>query len=90
MNTPTALVVMLCYTLQLYFDFSGYCDMATGLGLFFNANKLPQNFNSPYRALTISDFWRRWHMTLTRFFHPVHLHPPGRQPAGDGPHLLPC
>ena len=67
MNTPTALVVMLCYTLQLYFDFSGYCDMATGLGLFFNV-KLPQNFNSPYRALTISDFWRRWHMTLTRFF----------------------
>lgn len=67
MNSTTAFVVMLCYTFQLYFDFSGYCDMATGLGLFFNI-QLPQNFDSPYRALTIADFWKRWHITLTRFF----------------------
>lgn len=67
MNSTTAFVVMLCYTLQLYFDFSGYCDMATGLGLFFNI-QLPQNFDSPYRALTVADFWKRWHITLTRFF----------------------
>jgi D-alanyl-lipoteichoic acid acyltransferase DltB (MBOAT superfamily) len=56
----------LAYTLQLYFDFSGYSDMAIGLSLFFNV-KLPLNFNSPYKAVNIVDFWRRWHMTLSRF-----------------------
>lgn len=54
------------YTLQLYFDFSGYTDMAIGAALLFNI-KLPLNFNSPYKALNIQDFWRRWHMTLSRF-----------------------
>ncbi len=56
----------LAYTFQLYFDFSGYSDMALGLGRIFGI-KLPQNFNSPYKAANISDFWRRWHMTLSRF-----------------------
>ena len=56
----------LSYTFQLYFDFSGYCDMAIGLGLLFGI-MLPINFNSPYKALNIADFWRRWHMTLGRF-----------------------
>ncbi len=56
----------MCYTLQLYFDFSGYCDMAMGIGLMFNI-KLPLNFNSPYKALNFQDFWKRWHMTLGRF-----------------------
>ena len=51
------------YTFQLYFDFSGYSEMAIGLGLMFNL-KLPTNFNSPYQAKSIIDFWRRWHMTL--------------------------
>lgn len=54
------------YTFQLYFDFSGYCDMAIGIGYLFNI-VLPQNFNSPYKAHNIQDFWRRWHMTLSRF-----------------------
>jgi alginate O-acetyltransferase complex protein AlgI len=54
------------YTLQLYFDFSGYSDMAVGLSLMFNIN-LPINFNSPYKATSISDFWRRWHITLSNF-----------------------
>jgi len=54
------------YTLQLYFDFSGYSDMAVGLGLMFNLN-LPINFNSPYQANSIIDFWRRWHITLSTF-----------------------
>jgi len=62
-----AWVVSLSYTFQLYFDFSGYTDMALGASLFFNI-KLPANFNSPYRALDVQDFWRRWHMTLSRFF----------------------
>ncbi len=54
------------YTLQLYFDFSGYADMAIGLARMFNIH-LPLNFDSPYKAETISQFWRRWHMTLSRF-----------------------
>ncbi|MFC3868394.1 MBOAT family O-acyltransferase, partial [Helicobacter equorum] len=56
----------LSYTFELYFDFSGYCDMAIGLGLLFGI-VLPRNFNSPYKALSITDFWRRWHITLGRF-----------------------
>jgi len=56
----------LSYTLQLYFDFSGYSDMAIGLGYLFNI-KIPQNFNSPLRAGNINDFWARWHMTLSVF-----------------------
>jgi len=56
----------LAYTLQLYFDFSGYSDMAIGLAKMINVD-LPLNFNSPYKAANISDFWRRWHMTLSRF-----------------------
>ena len=56
----------LSYTFQLYFDFSGYTDMAIGAALLFNI-KLPINFNSPYKALNIQDFWRRWHITLSRF-----------------------
>jgi alginate O-acetyltransferase complex protein AlgI len=58
--------VSLSYTLQIYFDFSGYTDMAIGAALLFNI-KLPINFNSPYKALNIKEFWRRWHITLGRF-----------------------
>ncbi len=59
-------VTSLSYTFQLYFDFSGYTDMAIGAALLFNI-KLPINFNSPYKAKDIQDFWRRWHITLSRF-----------------------
>ncbi len=61
-----AWVGALAYTLQLYFDFSAYSDMAVGLSLMFNV-RLPLNFNSPYKATSIIEFWRRWHMTLSRF-----------------------
>lgn len=61
-----AIMTILAYTFQLYFDFSGYCDMASGICNMFNI-ELPMNFNSPYKARNISDFWKRWHMTLTRF-----------------------
>ena len=61
-----AWVGSLSYTLQLYFDFSAYCDMAIGLSLMLNI-RLPMNFNSPYKATSIIDFWRRWHMTLSAF-----------------------
>jgi alginate O-acetyltransferase complex protein AlgI len=57
---------VLAYSLQLYFDFSGYCDMAIGLSLMFGV-KLPLNFHSPYKAANISELWQRWHMTLSRF-----------------------
>lgn len=67
LDAISAVVTMLAYTIQIYFDFSGYCDMAIGIGKMMNID-LPLNFNSPYKALTISDFWDRWHMTLTRFF----------------------
>jgi len=57
---------VLAYTFQLYFDFSGYSDMAIGMSLMFGIF-LPLNFNSPYKATSIIDFWRRWHMTLSQF-----------------------
>ena len=65
--TMTVIIITICYSLQIYFDFSGYCDMAYGIGYMFNV-KLPINFNSPYKAVSVTDFWDRWHMTLTRFF----------------------
>ena len=64
LGTVSAWMVMLGYTYQLYFDFSGYSDMAVGLGLMFGL-RLPQNFNSPYKAVDPSDFWRRWHISLS-------------------------
>jgi D-alanyl-lipoteichoic acid acyltransferase DltB (MBOAT superfamily) len=59
-------LLSLAYTFQLYFDFSGYADMAVGMSLLFGI-RLPLNFNSPYKAASIQDFWRRWHMTLSRW-----------------------
>ena len=67
LNTISVAMVMICYSLQIYFDFSGYCDMACGMACMMNIN-LPINFNSPYKAQSVSEFWDRWHMTLTRFF----------------------
>lgn len=66
LNIFEAWATSLSYTFQLYFDFSGYTDMAIGAALLFNI-KLPINFNSPYKALNIQDFWKRWHITLSRF-----------------------
>lgn len=67
LDSTNTLLVMLCYNFQLYFDFSGYCDMALGIGYMFNV-ELPLNFNSPYKATSFKDFWDRWHLTLGRFF----------------------
>jgi D-alanyl-lipoteichoic acid acyltransferase DltB (MBOAT superfamily) len=66
LNIIEAWITSLSYTFQLYFDFCGYTDMAIGIALMFNI-KLPNNFNSPYKSLNVQDFWRRWHMTLSRF-----------------------
>jgi len=62
----SAWVATLSYTMQLYFDFSAYSDMALGIALLFGI-KLPLNFNSPYKSASIQEFWRRWHITLGRF-----------------------
>lgn len=67
LNSADAIIVMLSYTLQLYFDFSGYCDMVMGIAGMFGID-LPLNFNSPYKASNIIEFWQGWHITLTRFF----------------------
>ena len=66
LNLLEAWIVSLSYTFQLYFDFSGYTDMAIGAALLFNI-KLPINFNSPYKATGVIDFWQRWHITLSGF-----------------------
>jgi alginate O-acetyltransferase complex protein AlgI len=73
----------LAYTLQIYFDFSGYSDMAIGLSYLFGL-KLPLNFHSPYKAGSIIDFWRRWHMTLSRFLRDYCYIPLGGNRRGSG------
>ena len=67
LDTPAAVCAMLLFTFQLYFDFSGYSDMAIGLGMMMNID-LPINFDSPYRSRSIREFWQRWHITLNAFF----------------------
>jgi alginate O-acetyltransferase complex protein AlgI len=67
LSGPVAWLGLLCYTLQIYFDFSGYSDMAIGLGKILGF-EFPENFNLPYRSRSITEFWRRWHMTLSRWF----------------------
>ncbi|MBR1650578.1 MAG: MBOAT family protein [Lachnospiraceae bacterium] len=66
LDTPSAWIVAICYTLEIYYDFSGYSDMAIGLGKMFGID-LPENFDSPYKATSVRDFWKRWHITLTSF-----------------------
>ena len=70
------------YMFQIYFDFSGYCDMATGLGYLFNIH-IPMNFNSPYKATSVVDFWKRWHLTLTRFLRTYVYFPLGGSRKGE-------
>jgi len=67
LTTSTALLGLAAYTVQLYFDFSGYSDMAIGLALFFGI-RFPENFDRPYASRSITEFWRRWHMSLSRWF----------------------
>ena len=67
LDTKSAWLGSIAYTLQIYFDFSAYSDMAIGLGLMFGFT-FPENFNRPYSAVSITDFWRRWHITLSEWF----------------------
>ena len=77
----------LAYTLQIYFDFSGYTDMALGIALMFGI-RLPDNFNSPYKATSIIEFWRRWHMTLSRFLRDYLYIPLGGNRNGNAQRYL--
>ena len=83
LNFFYAWATSLSYTFQIYFDFSGYTDMALGAALMFNI-KLPINFNSPYKALDVQDFWRRWHISLGRFLRDYVYIPLGGNRAGEG------
>ena len=67
LGSTNAILVILAYTLQIYFDFSGYCDMALGICQMLGFTVV-DNFDAPYRAISIADFWKRWHISLTRFF----------------------
>jgi alginate O-acetyltransferase complex protein AlgI len=82
LNFLEAWITSLSYTFQLYFDFSGYTDMALGSALLFNI-RLPNNFNSPYKALDIQDFWRRWHITLSHFLRDYIYIPLGGNRKGE-------
>jgi alginate O-acetyltransferase complex protein AlgI len=81
-TTPWAWLATSAYTLQIYFDFSGYSDMAIGLALLFGI-RLPVNFRSPYRASSIIEFWRRWHITLSRFLRDYLYIPLGGNRLGE-------
>ncbi len=82
LNLIEAWAASLSYTFQLYFDFSGYTDMAIGIALLFNIT-LPINFNSPYKATDIQDFWKRWHITLSRFLKDYIYIPLGGNRVGE-------
>jgi alginate O-acetyltransferase complex protein AlgI len=77
----------ICYSLQLYYDFSAYSEMAIGLALMFNI-RFPVNFNSPYHALSVKDFWRRWHITLSQFLKNYLYIPLGGNRHGTGKTML--
>lgn len=82
-TTSETVTAALAFALQIFFDFSAYSNMAIGIGLMLGL-VLPQNFNNPYRALTLSELWQRWHMTLTRFLTDYVFRPIFRKRLGFG------
>lgn len=83
LDSPSAWAVICWYMMELYFDFSGYCDMARGIGKMFGF-WLPENFDSPFRATSVREFWRRWHKTLSRFLTQYVYIPLGGNRKGKG------
>ena len=81
LNTPQAWLVLVCYTLQIYYDFSGYTDMALGIGQMFGF-QFVENFNYPYITRSISEFWRRWHISLSSWFRDYVFYPLERRRHG--------
>ena len=86
-SVVTAWFGIICYTLQIYFDFSGYSDMAVGLGKMFGFN-FCKNFDLPYIATSITDFWRRWHISLSSWFRDYVYIPLGGNRVSRGRHML--
>ena len=86
-DAPLAWIGAICYTLQIYFDFSGYSDMAVGIGWMLGF-EFPENFNYPYIAVGIRDFWRRWHMSLTSWFREYLYIPLGGNKKGKARQIL--
>ncbi len=86
-SVVTAWIGIVCYTLQIYFDFSGYSDMAIGLGKMLGFDFI-QNFNFPYTAKSITDFWRRWHISLSNWFRDYVYIPLGGNRVGPLRHIL--
>lgn len=82
LNAPTAWLGVIAYAFQIYFDFSAYSDMAIGLGRMFGF-RFPENFNSPYRSISITDFWRRWHISLSSFLRDYLYIPLGGNRKGE-------
>jgi len=80
-SAPAAWLTILGYTMQLYFDFSGYCDIAAGCARLLGI-RLPMNFDSPYRSLSVTEFWKRWHITLTTFLRECVYFPLGGSKKG--------
>ncbi len=87
MSTATAWIGIICYTLQIYFDFSGYSDMAVGLGKMLGFDFV-QNFNLPYTAKSVTDFWRRWHISLGNWFRDYVYIPLGGNRVGPLRHIF--
>ncbi len=83
LTAPLAWLAVVCYTLQIYFDFSGYSDMAIGLGRMFGF-RFPENFRYPYAAASVQDFWRRWHISLSSWFRDYVYVPLGGNRASPG------
>ena len=84
LTSATAWLGALAYTMQIYFDFSGYSDMAIGLARIFGF-RFPENFDRPYSAVSLTDFWRRWHITLSRWFRDYVYIPLGGSRGVAGP-----
>lgn len=82
LTSTDCVILMLAYTMEIYFDFSGYSDMAIGTSKMLNID-LPINFDSPYKAVSIRDFWKRWHISLTKFFTKYVYIPLGGSRAGE-------
>lgn len=82
LTTPLAWLGVLCYSFQIYYDFSGYSDMAIGLGKFFGF-QFPENFDQPYRSKNITEFWLRWHITLSSWFRDFLFIPLGANRKGE-------
>lgn len=81
-DTPTAWIGIICYTFQIYYDFSGYSDMAIGLGKMFGFS-FPENFNYPYISKSVTEFWRRWHISLSTWFRDYIYIPLGGSRSGN-------